>query len=410
MADVTYSTLSTATTVGTGNATDGTGNFDELMQVVTLHLEDQFTAGRITGTDYANVYLGALQSTLDQAVSFTLSMNKANEEATLLEKQQTMVDNQAATELKQALDIQAATALKGAQEDLVDKQVLTETAKELQTDAQISLVNQQEITEFAQTEQATAGQAPVAGSLLALQALKVEQDIALVADQEALVAQQKLTEEKNTTLVDKRRADVEKDSELKGAQKLLVDQQKSTEVEKTDLVDKQATTETAKATDLGSATTVRNALKDADVTLKGKQGDKLAAEEKLVDAQELKVDADKLLVDATKLKVDEEKGLLTQKKYTEYAQTGLSANGTATTASVLGKQSLLFVEQAKGFKWNADAKYLKTIVDAYSVNRSIVKGTDTATLPAVGGIATSGVISNTSQVGDYMIALKPTDT
>lgn len=79
MADISFSTLSNATT-----ATDGTGNFDKLMKVVTLHVEKQFTDGRITGTDYATVYLGALQSTLAQAVTFTLNMNKANKEADLL--------------------------------------------------------------------------------------------------------------------------------------------------------------------------------------------------------------------------------------------------------------------------------------------------------------------------------------
>ena len=89
MADITFDTLSDATTVGTGTATDGAGNFDELMKVVTLHLEKQFTDGRITGTDYATVYLGAFQSTLAQAVSFTLNMNKANEEADLLAQKTT---------------------------------------------------------------------------------------------------------------------------------------------------------------------------------------------------------------------------------------------------------------------------------------------------------------------------------
>ena len=90
MTDISLDTLSDATTVGSGNAvTDGTGNFDKLMKVVTLHVEKQFTDGRITGTDYATVYLGALQSTLAQAVSFTLSMNKANEEADLLAQKTT---------------------------------------------------------------------------------------------------------------------------------------------------------------------------------------------------------------------------------------------------------------------------------------------------------------------------------
>ena len=334
MADVTYSTLSTATTVGTGNATDGTGNFDNLMKVVTLHLEDQFTAGRITGTDYANVYLGALQSTLDQAVSFTLSMNKSNADVNLV----------------------------GKQEDLVDKQILTEAAKELQVDAQTALIDQQEITEFAQTEQATAGGVPAVGSLLALQALKVEQDTALVADQEALVAQQKLTEEKNTTLVNK-----------------------------------QATTETAKATDLGSATSVRNAQSGVDTTLKGKQGglvDSQSATEvkKALDlvsstsVRNAQSTADSslkgkqgLLVDAQKGKTVDEGLLLIQKKYTEFAQTGNTSNAVAASTSVIGKQNLLFVEQAKGFKWNADAKYFKTVMDAYAINVSVSKEDDSTT-------------------------------
>ena len=177
MADISYSTLSNATT-----AIDGTGNFDKLMKVVTLHVEAQFTAGRITGTDYATVYLGALQSTLAQAVSFTLNMNKANKEA----------------------------------------------------------------------------------------------------------------------------------------------------------------------------------------------------------------------------------DLLAQKEITEFAQTGKTSSILPDAASVTGKQITLFTEQAKGFKWNADAKYLKTIVDAYSINLSVSKATDDDTLPAVGGHATgTGDLTNLSKAGDYMFKLKP---
>ena len=184
MADITFDTLSDATTVDTGNATDGTGNFDELMKVVTLHLEKQFTDGRITGTDYATVYLGAFQSTLAQAVNFTLNMNKANKE----------------------------------------------------TD------------------------------------------------------------------------------------------------------------------------------------------------------------------------------LLAQKEITEFAQTGQSTVTAPTTGSIAGKQITLFEEQAKGFKWNADAKYLKTIVDAYSINLSVSKATDDDTKPAVGGHATgTGALTDSSKAGDYMFKLKPAD-
>ena len=197
MADINFDTLSTATTVDTGTATDGTGNFDELMKVVTLHVEKQFTEGRITGTDYATVYLGALQSTLAQAVNFTLNMNKANEEATLLEKQQA--------------------------------------------------------------------------------------------------------------------------------------------------------------------------------------------------------------------KADAEKDLLDQKTITEYVQTGQTSNAAPATTSVLGKQILLFIEQAKGFKWNADAKYLKTVLDAYAINLSVGKSYDASTKPAVGGHANTTGLTADSKAGDYVVQLKPTD-
>ena len=183
-AHIEFSTLSNATAVNTGTAADGTGNFDQLMKVVTLHVEAQFNAGRITGTDYATVYLGALQSTLAQAVTFTLNMNKANKE----------------------------------------------------TD------------------------------------------------------------------------------------------------------------------------------------------------------------------------------LLAQKEITEYAQTGQTSITLPNAASVTGKQITLFTEQAKGFKWNADAKYLKTVVDAYSVNLSVSKTTDDDTKPAVGGHATgTGDLSTSSKAGDYIFKLKPSD-
>ena len=178
MADISFSTLSNATT-----ATDGTGNFDKLMKVVTLHVEAQFNAGRITGTDYATVYLGALQSVLAQAVTFTLNMNKANKETDLL--------------------------------------------------------TQKEITEYAQTGTTTANTLPVSGS-------------------------------------------------------------------------------------------------------------------------------------------------------------------------VTGKQITLFTEQAKGFKWNADAKYLKTVVDAYSVNLSVSKTTDDDTQPAVGGHANTTGLTSSSKAGDYIVQLRPT--
>ncbi len=65
--DITFSTVTNATTVGTG-----TGYFDVLMNTINLHVEDQYNKNRLTGTDYATVYLGLVQSALAQSQQFTL--------------------------------------------------------------------------------------------------------------------------------------------------------------------------------------------------------------------------------------------------------------------------------------------------------------------------------------------------
>lgn len=69
-------------------------------------------------------------------------------------------------------------------------------------------------------------------------------------------------------------------------------------------------------------------------------------------------------------KTNAESALLAQKVITEWAQTEQSSNVPPTADSILGKQATLYGEQAKGFKWNADQKYLKTLLDAWSINIS----------------------------------------
>ena len=52
-------TLGSGLTV-TNNVVTGSGVFDDLMEAVTTHLEAQYQLGRITGGDFATVYLGAM--------------------------------------------------------------------------------------------------------------------------------------------------------------------------------------------------------------------------------------------------------------------------------------------------------------------------------------------------------------
>ena len=50
----------------------GAGVFDVLIAAVNKNIEIQFSKGRITGSNYADVYLGSMQAVLQQSVEFLL--------------------------------------------------------------------------------------------------------------------------------------------------------------------------------------------------------------------------------------------------------------------------------------------------------------------------------------------------
>lgn len=66
---------------------EGTGIFDLFMESVDLHLDEQYDEGRITGVEYATVYLGSLQAVLQQSVTFALEKQLAARKAELIEEQ-----------------------------------------------------------------------------------------------------------------------------------------------------------------------------------------------------------------------------------------------------------------------------------------------------------------------------------
>ena len=76
-ADILLADLTNATSVTDGTS-NGTGALDRLMNTINLYLDDQYTRGRIKGTDYANVLLGSIQSVLSASLQFTLA-EKVNE-------------------------------------------------------------------------------------------------------------------------------------------------------------------------------------------------------------------------------------------------------------------------------------------------------------------------------------------
>ena len=347
----------------TNNVVTGTGVFDDLMEAVTTHLEAQYQLGRITGGDFATVYLGAMQAAISQSVSFTLGQESTNAAVILQTKQGLKVD-------KDALLVVAQELLTDAQKTKVDADVVLAGKQGALTDAQKLKVDADEL-------------------LVDKQVVKLTSDIALDVKQGLLVDSQKLKVNADKLLTDSQKLKVDADE-------LLVDKQVVKLAADIVLLGKQGSKIDADKllVDAQELRTDKEVVKiTADIALGVKQG-------ALVDAQELKVDADKLLVDAQKLKTDGEKALLLQKQVTEFAQTRVTGNNTPHADSIMGKQSTLYGEQSKGFKWNADQKYLKTLLDAWAININVA-GTASTGVVALNATGTGNIntqISNAEPV------------
>jgi len=125
----------------------GTGVFDKLMASVTAHLDDQYSKGRITGAEYATVYLGAVQSAMQQSVSFVLGEQQA--ELALTQLNDTLItSSKQREEISQRIvlvDTQVSEQLDGtlrANTQLTD--TLTTSLKQReQLDNQIDLIHVQ---------------------------------------------------------------------------------------------------------------------------------------------------------------------------------------------------------------------------------------------------------------------------
>ena len=107
-----------------------TGIFDELMASIEKKLDTQFNDGKITGGDYATVYLGAMQSVIQESIQFVQVKSDA-----AIKEQQSAAD----------------LALKEAQQDLTEQQAKTEEQNTLNAIAQGALLAEQKLKVIAET-------------------------------------------------------------------------------------------------------------------------------------------------------------------------------------------------------------------------------------------------------------------
>jgi hypothetical protein len=154
----------------TTKVVNGTGIFDELMTAANAHLESQFKNERITGTQYAEVYLGQLQAVLANAVQFLIERDKTylnnlliNAQIELADKQVELAEKQLEQADKQLELLEKQIELQQAQSDLAKQKIKTEIAQIADTvdgvavtgviGAQVALYKQQKESFLRDAEQ-----------------------------------------------------------------------------------------------------------------------------------------------------------------------------------------------------------------------------------------------------------------
>lgn len=122
----------------------GEGAFDVLMRATKEHLEAEYRAGHIKGTDYATVYLGSLTQVMQTALAFILAKQKTDLEAQLLQKQIELTNQQRINAEVEMTVLQAQKCKLDAEFDLLKEQTLKGAAE-------TALLTQKVVTERAQT-------------------------------------------------------------------------------------------------------------------------------------------------------------------------------------------------------------------------------------------------------------------
>lgn len=129
MAEILITDIVTKAAAGT----PGTGIFDLLMENINLYLQQEYNSGRITGAEYATVYLGALDSVLNQAVAFGLTRQEADKKAELLNVQiseaNERIEEVTSRTAKNYEDIKASQE-KTLRENLLNNSVITKITEE----------------------------------------------------------------------------------------------------------------------------------------------------------------------------------------------------------------------------------------------------------------------------------------
>ncbi len=196
---------------------EGNGVFDVLMRAVNAHLQKEWSANRLKGTEYSTVYLGALESTMNASLQFLLARDKTNAELDILKQQLVNLKVDEANAIKQGLQLTAQTA-----------QTTQQTANLLLEAANITKQGAVLTNQAAQIAQETAKSAAQT-SLTTKQELQVVAETLNVPKQGTLIDAQKDVQAQQKLNLEAQKLNIPKEGALVDAQRALTDQKLLTE-------------------------------------------------------------------------------------------------------------------------------------------------------------------------------------
>jgi len=141
----------------TTQSLDGVGVFDVLMKTTKLHLLEEYNNGRISGQEYATVFISALGTVMQQSVTFLL--NSQQEEKIMAEialtRQQTVTElAQTDDDIPLGLGFNGDSLVEGLvklQKDKLTLEGTLVTAQITSSEREGKLIGQKVVTELSQT-------------------------------------------------------------------------------------------------------------------------------------------------------------------------------------------------------------------------------------------------------------------
>ena len=217
---------------------DGNGAFDKLMAAARVHLDREFSNQRITGTEYAEVYLGTLQNVMNTSLSYLIQGANLDLQRQLIEQQvilATIEARKAEIEMEkvkvelQLLELQKPKM--AAEVKLIEAQVVQIEAENALIPKKAALMDAEVLYKEKQGELITSqiANSIKEGELIDSQKLKMAQEVQnLAAEEIRIAAQTVLTTHQSDNAVIEGTVLVAQECKLRAEYELIMNQMTKT--------------------------------------------------------------------------------------------------------------------------------------------------------------------------------------